>query len=249
MQPWSAVSLAFVVGCGFDTTPRLRTPESTTSADRNVPGLYKDGGGIAAEGATDRGALDAAAGVTASSDAASGNATSADASPRRDATADAARPNMPTTPVKPGEPPPPMNIEPADASVADSGKPPLTMPVTNPESPGSTADASTPAVDAATPPDELRSQLVTLLRAAEFTRDERTILGLVTVLVADAKSAADVQQILSPLETGGQCSTFGAALCVGACILIKQRCAVCAPDAACKTQLEKVCGATAANCN
>ncbi|HEY2735246.1 MAG TPA: hypothetical protein VGI70_14720 [Polyangiales bacterium] len=154
----------------------------------------------------------------------------------------------PTVPVKS----PPKS----SAAAADAGAPLATKPQTPPASDAPASDASIADAslsdaslpDAATPPDALRAELITLLGAAEFSRNPRSILALLTLLVADSTTASDVDQILSPLKTDGQCETFGAALCIEACELLTQRCVVCTGDTTCKADLRSVCGASATTC-
>jgi len=83
----------------------------------------------------------------------------------------------------------------ADAGPAVAAGDDAALPAVPVDGPMESADAmpppdpTQPSADGSIPPtmpDAARDQLVQLLRAAQFARNERAILGLVTLLVADA---------------------------------------------------------------
>jgi hypothetical protein len=234
MRAWLVACIAVGVGCSFDANPRFRHAGPASTSDRNVVGLIYDGA-IAADagGSPDASSPSDAGAATVSGDAA---ALQSDASIQamRDSAVTSQDPSR--TPVVPSEP---MSSDAAPARDGESAE---------------TPDASQPAVDAATPATDagstsaLRTQMLQLLKVAQFSRDDRALPALLSALVADAKSGAELAQVLAVFDTDGQCALLNAVTCVTACGIVATRCSLCVADPGCATELQHVCGVDGPNC-
>jgi hypothetical protein len=231
MQPSRVIVLALLIACSLDRHP---APGSTHAPAEHghvqAPPEHEDAATVMSDAAdeTDRGTPPAVFDAAPRSSG-SGHSTHADAG--HSTHADAGTNHGPPT-------------APSDAAVHDAAvAPPMTPAVSDP--PDSGVDA---AIDASAPTDALRGQLIALLGAAEFMRNERAIVGIVAVLTTQAETPGDVDQILIALKDSGRCAVFGAVVCAGACSVIAQRCMMCAPDATCAADLQSLCGSTATTC-
>jgi hypothetical protein len=232
------VSLAFGVGCSFDSTPRIRHT-GPAAADHNVVGLFYDGGRSSSDAGSTSDANDAA------------NAN--DAADAHDEPGQQSESGMPTphdSAVKTQDPSqtPDTQSEPSGTMSSDAAMPGVGEPMA--ETPPPASDAATPAMGAAgsgstSPP---RSPMLQLLKAAQFSRDDRAITAILGALVAEAKSGADLAQVLSTLDSDGQCAFIDRVTCLMACGVVATRCSLCISDPDCAAELRHVCGVGAPYC-
>jgi hypothetical protein len=232
MRVWYVVGLALsVAGCSFDTTSLVRTPAHAAPSRGDAVGLYSDAGSAPDSGeAMDTGAppIDAASPVSA-----------ADSS--------APRPDMDSGKVREAEvsshQPPDVNSQAADARVEDAAPRDASTP------PPPAADAAMPASDAGgQTSNPVRMGTLQLLKAAQLSGNDRVAVALLAELVAQAKTGAELAQVLAPLDTDGICAIFNRVNCVMTCGVVATRCALCNEDADCRTELQHVCGVSGPNC-
>jgi hypothetical protein len=233
MRLWLVVAMAIGVGCSFDTTPRVRHTGPAAS-DHNVVGLFYDGGSSSSDAGS---ALDA-------SDAA------ADAHDEPGQQSESGMPAPHDSAVKTQDPSPTSDAqsEPNGTMSSDAAMPGVGEPMA--ETPPPASDAAMPAMGAAgsastSPP---RSPMLQLLKAAQFSRDDRAITAILAALVAQAKSGADLAQVLSTLDSDGQCAFIDRVTCLMACGVVATRCSLCISDPDCAAELRHVCGVGAPYC-
>jgi hypothetical protein len=121
--------------------------------------------------------------------------------------------------------------------------PPPQVPTTPPTDGGMAVDAEIPAGRPAQ-----RAQLTLLLQTAGLSRDDRALIGLVTLMVGSAMSGEDLLDVLAPLEKAGNCTTFGQVNCATVCAIVASRCSLCTAESGCLAAGQRVCGFEGMNC-
>jgi hypothetical protein len=240
MRLWPVVCMALGVACSFDSTPRVRPAGATATSDRNVIGLFYDGG------------------ATSDAPSVSDAGRSVDPSDLPDSH------EPPRSPSDAGAPP--VNdsaVKPPDPSLMpDAQSPPKIMMSSDAAMMPRVREGETPppppAPDAAMPPTNAAGSggatspapnpTLQLLKAAQFSRDGRAFTALLAALVAQAKTGAELGQVLATLDSDGQCAFVERANCLMACGVVATRCSLCISDPDCAAELQQVCGVSAPNC-
>jgi hypothetical protein len=235
MRLWHVVWMAIGVGCSFDSTPRIRHAGPAATSDRNVVGLFYDGGSTSDFG-------------TASDASRSGDASDAADAPPDEPTlqADTGTPATHDSAVKAQDP----------SLTPDTQSQPMSSDAATPAIGEPMAETPPPASDAAMPPTGVvdsgstspRNPMLQLLKAAQFSRDDRALTAILAALVSQAKSGADLGQILATLDSDGQCAFIERVNCLTACGVVATRCSLCISDPDCTAELQHVCGVGAPNC-
>jgi hypothetical protein len=227
MRLWHVVWLAIsVAGCSFDTESLVRRSAHAAPSGGGVVGLYSDGGRARDAGGR---AVDAASPSDSATDS---PALHLDAGGGMTPDADVAPHDAPV-----------VTGHAADAPIEDAGMRDAST------APPPSADAATPASDAASgAPNPVRMQTLQLVRAAQISGNDRAAVALLTQLVAQAKSGAELAQVLASLDTDGTCALYNRVNCLTTCGIVATRCSVCVADPGCLTELKHVCGVQGPNC-
>jgi hypothetical protein len=233
MRVWLIVCTALVIGCSFDSTPRVRNSAPAAMSDRNVVGLYSDGAtpSDAASAADASGSADASDAADAQMEP--GLQSDAGALPMHDSAVKVQDPSQ-----TPDTKDPPNVTMSTDASMPGLGDTELSRDAAAPPPAAGSGGSVSPAPN----------PTLQLLKAAQFSGDERAITALLAAVVAQAKTGADLERVLATLDGDGQCAFIQRVTCLMACGVIATRCSLCTSDPGCAAEMRRVCGVGAPNC-